>query len=126
MTWATSASVGMPFSISRSGAKYLAHFALTGSTGIFGAVQDEHLELRGGHIEALGDVLANPMLETATAWAGLVIDIDGDLFARQMRRQRAAIVASLTRQSGRLGLVLLRGGASSSDVCSKSSSASAN
>jgi hypothetical protein len=33
------------------------------------------------------------MLETATAWAGLVVDINGDLFTRQMRRQRAAIDA---------------------------------
>ncbi len=69
----------------------------------FWAVQDEHLELRRGHIEQLGDALANPMLETATAWAGLVVDINGDLFARQMRRQRAAIYVSLARQSQRLG-----------------------
>jgi hypothetical protein len=65
---------------------------------LFGTAQDEHLELRGGHIEPLEDVLANPMLETAAAWAGLVIDINGDLFARQMRRQRAA---KMVRWTGR-------------------------
>src|SRR5438876_9943685 len=103
----------------------LAHFALTGSTGIFGTAQDEHLELRGGHIEPLRDVLANPMLETATARAGLVRDIDDELFAWQMRRQRAAIDASLPRQSCRLVPVLLLGGFSRRSACSKSSSADA-
>ena len=93
----------------------LAHFALTGSTGIFGTAQNEHLELRGGHIEPLRDVLANPMLETATARAGLVRDIDDELFAWQMRRQRAAIDTSLARQSRRLVPVLLLGGFSRSE-----------
>src|SRR5262249_23305039 len=42
-------------------------------------------------IEPFRDVLADPVLEAAAARAGLVHYIDDDLFARQMRRQRAAI-----------------------------------
>ena len=68
----------------------LAHFALTGPAGIFGTAQNEHLELCGGHLEPLGHILADPMLETAAARAGLVYDIDGDLFTREMRRQTAS------------------------------------
>ena len=93
----------------------LAHFALTGSAGVFRTAQDEHLELRGGYVEPLGDILANPMLETATARAGFICDIDDDLFARQMWRQRAAIDASLARQSPRLVAVLLLTGFSDSE-----------
>jgi hypothetical protein len=65
------------------------------------------LNCAGGHIEPLGDILANAMLETATARAGFIRDIDDDLFARQMRRQFTATVASPARQSRRLVAVLL-------------------
>ena len=69
----------------------LHHFAGARLAGILGAARHDHLELRRDHIEPLRDVLADAVLEAAAARAGLVRDIDDDLFARQMRRQRAAI-----------------------------------
>src|SRR5207302_6805891 len=47
-------------------------------------------------------VFADAMLETAAAGTGLILDIDDDLFARQMHQQRTAIDLPLAR-SGRLG-----------------------
>src|SRR5262249_59186354 len=69
----------------------LPHFAAARLAGILGAAGHDHLELRRHDIEPFRDVLADPMLEAAAACAGLVRYIDDDLFARQMRRQRAAI-----------------------------------
>ena len=60
-TCATSASVGMPFSISRSGARH--HFAGAGAAGIFGAARHDHLQLRRDHVGPFGDILADAMLE---------------------------------------------------------------
>ena len=69
----------------------LRHFAGAGAADIFGAARHDHLQLRRDHVEPFGDILADAMLEAAAALAGLVLDIDDGLFARQVRRQRAAI-----------------------------------
>ncbi len=82
----------------------LADFARAGAAGVFGAARDDHLQPSGDHVEPFGDILADAMLETAAAGAGLVLDIDDDLFARQMQRQRAAIDLPLAR----CGLAWLR------------------
>jgi hypothetical protein len=79
----------------------LAHLAGAGAAGIFGAARDNHLELQRDHVEPLGHILADLVLEPAAARTGLVGDVDDDLFARQMRRQRAAIDLPLTHR-GRL------------------------
>jgi hypothetical protein len=77
----------MPFSISRSGAGRLHHFAGARLAGILEAAGHDHLELHRDDIEPFRDVLADPVLEAAAARAGLVRYIDDDLFARQMRPQ---------------------------------------
>ena len=90
----------------------LHHLAGASCTGIFGAARHDHLELCRDQIEPLRDVLADPVLEAAAARAGLIRYIDDDLFARQMKRQRAAIDLPLAR-CGRLHgqrVVLLRRG----------------
>jgi hypothetical protein len=69
----------------------LGHFACAGAAGVFGTARNDHLQLHRDDIEPFGDILANPVLEPAAARAGLVLDVDDDLFARQMRRQCAAI-----------------------------------
>ena len=115
MTWATSASVGMPFSISRSGAGAWLTSPSQARQAYLGRRRTSTLNCAGVTFEPLGDILANPMLETATARAGFICDIDDDLFARQMWRQRAAIDASLARQSRRLVAVLLLTGFSDSE-----------
>jgi len=80
----------------------LRHFASAGPAGVFGTAGHDHLQLRRDHVEPFGDVFADAMLETAAAGTGLILDIDDDLFARQMHRQRTAIDLPLAR-SGRLG-----------------------
>ena len=69
----------------------LHHFAGARLAGILGAAGHDHLELRRDDIEPFRDVLADPVLEAAAARAGLIRYIDDGFFARQMRRQRAAI-----------------------------------
>ena len=65
----------------------LRHFPSASRTSIFGAACHNHLELGGDHVEPFGYVLADAVLEAATACAGLVGDIDHHLFARKMRGQ---------------------------------------
>ena len=69
----------------------LHHFAGARLAGILGAAGHDHLELRRDDIEQFRDVLADPVLEATAARAGLIRYIDDGFFARQMRRQRAAI-----------------------------------
>ena len=101
----------MPFSISRSGAGALHHFAGAGLAGIFGAARHDHIELRRDDVEPFRDVLADPVLKAAAARAGLVGHIDDDLFTRQMQRQRPAIDLPPARRGLLLsgGVVLRRG-----------------
>ncbi len=93
----------------RRGLHYLAG---AGCAGVFGAARHDHLELRRDHVEPLRDVFADAVLEAAAARAGLVRYIDHDLFARQVRRQCAAIDLSFVlggQLHWRLVVLLRRG-----------------
>ncbi len=59
---------------------------LAGAAGVFGTAHHQHAELRRHDVEPLGDVLADPVQHALAAGAGLVLDIDDGLDARQMRR----------------------------------------
>src|SRR4051794_7066673 len=75
-------------------------------TGMFGPPNDQHAELRRHDVEPLGRVLADLMQCLAAARAGMVIDVDHHLHARQMSRRRSAVHATLaTRRSHSAGLV---------------------
>ena len=69
----------------------LHHAVLAGPTGVLGATHHQHPQLRGHDVQPLGDVLADPVHGAAAARAGLVLDIDDRLDARQVRRQRSAV-----------------------------------
>lgn len=73
---------------------------LASPAGVFGPPGDKHPELRRHDIQPLAFVLANPMQFALATGAGPVVDIDDDLDPRQMRRQRAAIGASLLGPCG--------------------------
>jgi hypothetical protein len=66
---------------------------------------------RLGCLESLADVLADPVQRALAARAGLVLDVDERLDARQLGRQGAAVGApfarSLRARGGRLGFVRL-------------------
>jgi hypothetical protein len=68
-------------------------------------------ELRGNDVESLADVLADPVQRALAARAGLVLDVDERLRARQLGRQGAAVGApfarSLRARGRRLGFVRL-------------------
>jgi hypothetical protein len=87
--------------------------ALARATGVFGPAHDEHPEPGGHDVELFADALPDPVQRAVAARAGLVLDVDERLDARQMRRQGAAIRAPLARSFrvrrrrlgfGRLGL----------------------
>jgi hypothetical protein len=90
------ASVGKPPSISRAG-RLLDDAALAGAAGVFRPAHHQHPELRGNDVEPFADVLADPVQRAFAAGAGLVIDVDEGLDARQMHRQGAAVDAPLAR-----------------------------
>ena len=69
----------------------LHHHVLAGPAGVFGPAHDQHPELRRHDVEPLAHVLADPMQRVPAAGAGVVVDIDHHLDARQMRRQRSAV-----------------------------------
>jgi hypothetical protein len=73
----------------------LNHDFLAGATGVFGTARHQHAESRGQNVEAFGDVLADDVQPPLAARACLVLDVDDHLDARQVRRQRAAIHATL-------------------------------
>src|SRR5262245_1065784 len=81
----------MPFSISRSGAGACTTSPAHAWQAYVGRRVTITLNCAGMTSSRFRDVLADPVLEAAAARAGLVRYIDDDLFARQMRRQRAAI-----------------------------------
>jgi hypothetical protein len=68
---------------------------LAGAASVFGPAHHQHPELRGNDVEPFADVLADPVERALAAGAGLVLDVDDRLDARQMRRQGAAVGASL-------------------------------
>ena len=75
--------------------RHLHHRTLTSPAAVLGPAGDDHLELRRDDVEALGDVLADPVHPTATARTALAVGLDHDLFARQMLGQGAAIDTTL-------------------------------
>ena len=88
----------------------LHHHVLAGPAGIFGPAHDQHAELRRHDVEPLAAILADPMQRVAAARAGVVLDVDHHLDARQMRRQRSAVHAALggtARPLGRIGCFTL-------------------
>ena len=101
---------------------------LASAAGVFGPAHDQHPELGGHDIELLADVLADPMQLAAAAWAGLVLDVDDRLDARQMggsaprlaRRLRVAL-RPLRRE-----IFASASAPRSASLCSTSSRASSN
>jgi hypothetical protein len=83
----------------------LHHHVLARPAGIFGSPHDDHAELRRYDVEPLAGILADPMKRIAAAPAGMVIDIDHDLHARQMRWKRSPVHAALGRSLGSLGRI---------------------
>ena len=59
---------------------------LAGAAGVFGPAHHQHPELRGNDVELFAHVLADPVQRAPAARAGLVLDVDDRLDARQMRR----------------------------------------
>ena len=93
------ASVGIPPSISRAGAGACTTPSSHWRQAYFGPDRDQHPELRRHDIQPLALVFADPVQRAPAAAAGFVVDVDGGLNPRQMRRQRAAIGSPL-RNSG--------------------------
>jgi len=77
--------------------------ALAGPTGIFGPTHNKHAELGRDDVESFADILANPMQCVAAAWAGMIVDVDHHLNARQMLRQRSTVDATLGGMACALG-----------------------
>ena len=92
----------------------LHHHVLASPAGVFGPANHQHAELRRHDVEPFAGVLADPMQRVAAARAGVVIDIDHHLDARQMRRKRSPVQATLGRPAcplgriGRINLGLIR------------------
>jgi hypothetical protein len=75
---------------------------LAAPAGVFRAAGDEYPELRRYDVQPLALVLADPVQLALAAGAGPAVDIDDDLEPWQMRRQRAAVGASLLGPRGSL------------------------
>ena len=89
----------------------LRHGLRTLAAGISGAPRDQHLELRGDHVEPFGDVFADPgHLPTATGAQGAG-GLDHALDPGQVRRQMPAVARRLAgrlpARPGKRGLGLL-------------------
>ena len=88
----------------------LHHHVLASPAGIFGSANDKHAELRRHDVEPLARILADPMQRLAAARASAVFDIDHHLDARQMRRKRSPVDATLCGSAcslGRIGRITL-------------------
>jgi hypothetical protein len=88
----------------------LHHHVLATPAGVFGPAHHQHAELCRHDVEPFAGVLPDPMQRVAAARAGVVIDIEHHLDARQMRRQRAPVQATLGRPAcplGRIGRINL-------------------
>jgi len=65
----------------------LHHDVLACPAGVFGPTHDQDPELGRHDVESLASVLADAMQRALAARAGMIIDVDHHLDARQMRRQ---------------------------------------
>ena len=77
--------------------------ALAGAASVFGPARRRARGTAPARCRALAHIFADPVQLPAAARAGLVVDIDDDLDARQMGRQRAAIDAALCAPPSRVG-----------------------
>ena len=69
----------------------LHHGLRAAAAGVFGSARHQHLELRRDHVEAFGDVLADPGHLATTARAKGAGGLDHPLDPRQVRRQMPAV-----------------------------------
>ena len=93
------------------GGRRLQHDALAGAAAVTRTTHHQNLEPRGDHIQPLGPVLADHMQGAGATWAGLVLDIEDRLDARQMAWKLAAVGApqGLHLRTA-LGILRLNGG----------------
>jgi hypothetical protein len=88
----------------------LDHYVFASPAGVFRPAHHQHAELGGHDVKTFARILPNAMQRLAATWAGLVIDIDHHLDARQVRRQRSPLQATLGRPAcplGRIGRINL-------------------
>lgn len=72
------------------------HYALLASpAGVLGPAHDQHAELRWDDVEPFTHVLADPVQHIAAARAGMILDVDYHLDARQVRWKRSTVRAPL-------------------------------
>ena len=76
-----------------TGSRRLADALLALCAAILGTAGNDDAELRRRHVEALGDVLADPDELASAASAGYGLRLDDDLDTLQMRRERLARAA---------------------------------
>ena len=69
------------------GRRRLHHYLLAGPAGVFRPARHDHAELGWHDVEALGHIFADGMQRAPAAGAGLVLDVDDLLEARQVCRQ---------------------------------------
>ena len=68
---------------------------LAGAAGVFGPTNDQNAELRRHDVEALGDVLTDPVERARTAGARPALHVDDALDPRQMGRQSTPVGSAL-------------------------------
>jgi hypothetical protein len=83
----------------------LDHHVLARPASVFGAANHQHPELRRHDVEPFAAVLSDAMQRVAAARAHVIIDIDHHLDARQVRRKRSAVQATLGRPVGSFGRI---------------------
>lgn len=95
--------LGGDAALDESGGRRRLHYdLLAGPAGVFRPTRHDHPELGRHDVETLGDILAHDVELPAAAGAGLVLDIDNLLDARQVRGQRATVGAALRSSLGPL------------------------
>ena len=88
----------------------LHHHVLASPAAIFGSANHQHAELCRHDVEPLAGILADPMQRLAAARAGIVVDVDHHLDARQMAGKRSSVHPALGGSAcplGRIGRVTL-------------------
>ena len=81
-----------------------------GAAGVARAADHQHPELHRHHVEALGDVLTDPVQGTRAARTGDAVDIDEALDPRQVGGQRPTVRAPLDPPGLVLGGLRFLGG----------------
>ena len=81
-----------------------------GAASVAWAADHQHPELHRHHVEALGDVLSDPVQGPCAAWAGGAVDINEALDPRQMGGQRPTVRAPLDPPGLLLGGLRFLGG----------------